>query len=596
MSGFSLVKASAGSGKTFTLVNNIQKLIESGVNQESILAFTFTNYATDDLKLKLKDYPKITLGTMHSVFNTILMDLLNREAKKYKLNFVRPTLMKDIDVEWFVKRYISKNLKAKKQLGKNVNDIILAIQHKINNLLLPRATSGELDRLIIAFENHKKDNNLITFDDMLQKTYYLFRGNKEYAERWAKKWEYIFVDEFQDSNILQVELLKFLSSHHKNLFAIGDFKQSIYGFRGGNPDLLLNFNSHFSGAEISTLPKTYRNSKLITNLANGIVHEMFSKFGEEPIDTNSEHLGEIEMKRFHSEDDEINYIVKNLSEEEDTLVLTRTNAEIVNIEIELIKKRIHYKILGDNYFYKNKHITNLLNLLVLFSFDETKKSTEYILSTLSWFSKFFTKESKNILLNKGISVSELRTIKLENVNDKKSLNMLADKIQFVKTTAKSVSDIAYRALATMSYDEYIEDKEQKDEALVSKLTLQYFISAISDFNSITDVFNFIKLSKKAEHSSKIRLSTIHKSKGLEAEKVIIPFVEKGKFPLEKKESNNAFEEPFDINSLNQEIQQKPKYDEEEDRLLYVAITRPKTQLIITTHNPSYYFTILKKYA
>ena len=156
MSGYELIKASSGSGKTFTLVNKIHKLIESGVNQESILAFTFTNYATDDLKLKLKDYPKITLGTMHSVFNTILMDLLNREAKKYKLNFVRPTLMKDIDVEWFVKRYISKNLKAKKQLGKNVNDIILAIQYKINNLCFQELLQVNLTDLLLLLKTTKK--------------------------------------------------------------------------------------------------------------------------------------------------------------------------------------------------------------------------------------------------------------------------------------------------------------------------------------------------------------------------------------------------------------------------------------------------------
>jgi len=594
-SKFELVRASAGTGKSTVLIRRIKELIDSGIKPDSILAFTFTNYATDELKTRMKEYSeKITIGTMHAVFRNILIDCLKYNAEKNKLVFEQPELMSDFDIERTLSQLIVRYHSLKK---KNIKDIILDITNLINSIHIPSRRLDDLNKLMCDFEEYKSRNNLITFDDMLYKTYFLLKNNKELSSKWSKRWEYIFVDEFQDSNLLQVELLRILSSHSKHLFAIGDYKQAIYGFRGGNPELMVNFNDYFHNAKFDVLSKTYRNSKAVLNIANQVTESFFSDKGETIIETNSEEEGSFTTKEFKTRSQESHYIVSQLEEETDTMVLTRNNSQLLDIELELLKQNKRYKILGDTYFHTNKHVINLLNVALIINRPE-KSATKCYLSTLKWFAPYMKKSAKLAIQREYVNFNNLKKINVPEFSDTKHLINLYDKIDYcLRLKNSSAGDLLYTAYSIMNYEKYIKSSEQSMQAIESINFVEKFIDLCKSFKTLTELFDFVNNAKKVEHESKIRLSTIHKSKGLEADNVIIAGITKGVFPhLSKEKQDEIDEEVYFLKNVFDNPEDDEPHEEEERRLLYVAVTRARYNLLATTHCPSMFFKFLQKNA
>lgn len=571
------VTSSAGTGKTTTLIKRLKDMLDSGINPKDILVFTFTVAGADELKKRLGDNANgMTVGTMHSVFYSILRNILTYYG--YKL----PKVMKDYEVE----SKISDIAKKYKEIeSMSTRDIILEITNKINEIEIPTKSGGILS-VFYDFEEYKNKENLCTYDDMLYKTYWYLKNNMDIREKFAYKWGYILVDEFQDSNLLQVELLKILSAKYHNLYVIGDAKQTIYGFRGSNHEYITNFKDYFKDAKIERLSKTYRTPKKVLSLVNSF---STSRLNEEPIETAIDKEGSVNCRAFTSVQDEVNYVARLNEESKDSLILSRTNAGLIFVEFELIKNSKKYSVIGNQYYYDVDHIRNMLNALLLISEPNMKMPT-VICEVLKFCFPYMKKLTKDTILANDFSFDELCDFMPDSWADRTSLKKFCHHIKYIMKAQGidgynknvNIQDVLIDIMSTFNYDKYIRSREDKNSLVASKQVICAFLEICDSFNNIDkksrnnvdELFSFIRKSKQLTHDSKIRLSTIHKAKGLEADNVFIIGVDDGVFPFGEEDTK--------------------EYDEEK-RLFYVAITRPRDNLTITCHNPSVFFTFASKW-
>lgn len=571
-----LIIAGAGAGKTKTLTTKIAYLIEEeNVNPHNILAITFTNKAAKEMKDRLYMLvgdlaKKLQVSTFHSFGLKLLRD--NYEALGYDKNFV---IMDSDDTLTVVKKII-------KDMGydpKIYNP--RAIRNKIssckNEMTSPEAYEkyavSDYEKVVqqvyAKYEVKLQRNNSVDFDDLLLLPIELFKKNPDILNKYQDLYQYLLIDEYQDTNEAQYILTKLLCAKNRKITCVGDDSQSIYSFRGANYKNILNFENDYKDAKTILLEQNYRSTSTILDAANQVIKN--NKMRKDKNLWTARGVGDkIKYYRAYNERDEAQYVIRKVKElvnrgveYKDMAVLYRTNAQSRVLEEEMLKENMPYRVIGSFYFYSRKEIKDLIAYLRLIHNSKDNVSLLRVINTPKRGIGLKTIENLQEKADlEGISIYEAITSgkeldfkntieKLKRISEELTLTELIDKVldaSGLRADLESEKSLeAEVRLENLEEFKSITKSFEEREGLISLEDFLLEISLISDVEEYKDDPN------------RISLMTVHSVKGLEFDHVFVVGMEEGIFPH--------------MNSLmeNSEL-------EEERRLCYVAITRAKDDL------------------
>ena len=590
-----LIMAGAGSGKTRVLTHRYAHLVKHhNVDVEQILAITFTNKAAEEMKsrisklLNLKISPK-WISTFHSLCVKILR--IHGDKIGYKSNF---TIYDQSDSNKVIRNCMSENNVDLKQYSPK------RFQAHISNLKNSMISPGEalenaesffevkVAEIYSSYEKKLIIANSMDFDDLLIKTVELLQTNESILKYWSNKFQFIMVDEYQDTNFVQYKLVELLGSNNKNVCVVGDSDQSIYAFRGADIRNIIEFEKDFSNATVIQLDKNYRSSKKILNLANSVISNNPRKI-EKNLWTDNEDGLDISSFRFRSEKDEARWVaeeVKNLidsSKENEVAIFYRTNSQSRLFEEELRMLNINYKVIGSVRFYDRKEIKDLISYLQFLINDSDTVAFERIVNVPRRGIGESTVKKIRVYLNEtGKSIFEaLESIEeIKNISPriKGSLSEFKDLITELKSySLQGPSKTIQKVLELTGYkmslikEGTLESQmriENIEELLNSAFSFENLYEEEIDepYGMLRDYLESIALfseTDKLEDADRVLLMTLHNAKGLEFPYVFMTGMEENLFPHERSSQGD-----------NSEI-------EEERRLCYVGITRAEKKLYLT---------------
>jgi DNA helicase-2/ATP-dependent DNA helicase PcrA len=580
--GQAIVIAGAGSGKTRCTTERIGRLVERGEAPESILAFTFTNAAADEMKARLvnkigKDMvDRLNIGTMHSQLNRIL----RKNIQFWKPDMHQYEIMQDNDCRKLIQEAMKACDLPEDNMVNIANATAMISYVKNNAISLEDVKNGCVDGVLhkfgvdtwfvdffVTYEALRRAKRFIGFDDMLWETYFLLREKVNILNTYADMFKFVLVDEFQDTNRVQFELVKMLQSKHKNLFVVGDPRQAIYGFRSADVTLSLEFAKHFEGAEIIELEHNYRCASNIVEMSNDLIAKAGYPFartkslkqagkidflgGFLTVDEEAEAIAE-EIKQLHT--DGVRY--------SDIIVLTRTNAQSRSFEEKFIKNRIPYKSL-DGTFYESANVKDMLSYLELLVSDSMEAFKRIYNRPNRFLGKVFLETFEQKMKRGGGDFLEtLRGGGFPKSFMNKNASAFAAELYVLRSNAahESSGKAIGMIRKVFGYDEWLK-KNEVDAANRIEI-LNELQSSADGFTSITEYLEFVKNivaeQRKAEDFDAVRIMTIHRSKGLEARVVFAAGFSEGVLPHARSE---------DV--------------EEERRLAYVALTRAIERLYVS---------------
>ncbi|HEO8705274.1 TPA: DNA helicase PcrA [Streptococcus agalactiae] len=596
-----LIMAGAGSGKTRVLTHRIAYLIdEKYVNPWNILAITFTNKAAREMRERAIALNPATQDTLIATFHSMCVRILRREADYigYNRNF---TIVDPGEQRTLMKRIIKQlNLDTKKW---NERSILGTISNTKNDLLDEIAyekQAGDMYTQVIAkcykaYQEELRRSEAMDFDDLIMMTLRLFDQNKDVLAYYQQRYQYIHVDEYQDTNHAQYQLVKLLASRFKNICVVGDADQSIYGWRGADMQNILDFEKDYPQAKVVLLEENYRSTKKILQAANNVINHNKNRRPKK-LWTQNDEGEQIVYHRANNEQEEAVFVastIDNIVREQgknfkDFAVLYRTNAQSRTIEEALLKSNIPYTMVGGTKFYSRKEIRDVIAYLNILANTSDNISFERIVNepkrgvgpgTLEKIRSFAYEQNMSLLdSSSNVMISPLKGKAAQAVWDLANLIL----------TLRSKLD----SLTVTEITENLLDKTGYLEALQVQNTLesQARIENIEEFLSVTKNFDdnpeitvegetgLDRLSRflndlaliadtddSATETAEVTLMTLHAAKGLEFPVVFLIGMEEGVFPLSR-----AIEDADEL--------------EEERRLAYVGITRAEQILFLTNAN------------
>ncbi|HEN7403459.1 TPA: DNA helicase PcrA [Streptococcus agalactiae] len=596
-----LIMAGAGSGKTRVLTHRIAYLIdEKYVSPWNILAITFTNKAAREMRERAIALNPATQDTLIATFHSMCVRILRREADYigYNRNF---TIVDPGEQRTLMKRIIKQlNLDTKKW---NERSILGTISNAKNDLLDEIAyekQAGDMYTQVIAkcykaYQEELRRSEAMDFDDLIMMTLRLFDQNKDVLAYYQQRYQYIHVDEYQDTNHAQYQLVKLLASRFKNICVVGDADQSIYGWRGADMQNILDFEKDYPQAKVVLLEENYRSTKKILQAANNVINHNKNRRPKK-LWTQNDEGEQIVYHRANNEQEEAVFVastIDNIVREQgknfkDFAVLYRTNAQSRTIEEALLKSNIPYTMVGGTKFYSRKEIRDVIAYLNILANTSDNISFERIVNepkrgvgpgTLEKIRSFAYEQNMSLLdSSSNVMISPLKGKAAQAVWDLANLIL----------TLRSKLD----SLTVTEITENLLDKTGYLEALQVQNTLesQARIENIEEFLSVTKNFDdnpeitvegetgLDRLSRflndlaliadtddSATETAEVTLMTLHAAKGLEFPVVFLIGMEEGVFPLSR-----AIEDADEL--------------EEERRLAYVGITRAEQILFLTNAN------------
>ncbi|HHY6857377.1 TPA: DNA helicase PcrA [Streptococcus agalactiae] len=596
-----LIMAGAGSGKTRVLTHRIAYLIdEKYVNPWNILAITFTNKAAREMRERAIALNPATQDTLIATFHSMCVRILRRETDYigYNRNF---TIVDPGEQRTLMKRIIKQlNLDTKKW---NERSILGTISNAKNDLLDEIAyekQAGDMYTQVIAkcykaYQEELRRSEAMDFDDLIMMTLRLFDQNKDVLAYYQQRYQYIHVDEYQDTNHAQYQLVKLLASRFKNICVVGDADQSIYGWRGADMQNILDFEKDYPQAKVVLLEENYRSTKKILQAANNVINHNKNRRPKK-LWTQNDEGEQIVYHRANNEQEEAVFVastIDNIVREQgknfkDFAVLYRTNAQSRTIEEALLKSNIPYTMVGGTKFYSRKEIRDVIAYLNILANTSDNISFERIVNepkrgvgpgTLEKIRSFAYEQNMSLLdSSSNVMISPLKGKAAQAVWDLANLIL----------TLRSKLD----SLTVTEITENLLDKTGYLEALQVQNTLesQARIENIEEFLSVTKNFDdnpeitvegetgLDRLSRflndlaliadtddSATETAEVTLMTLHAAKGLEFPVVFLIGMEEGVFPLSR-----AIEDADEL--------------EEERRLAYVGITRAEQILFLTNAN------------
>lgn len=578
INGAVLVTAGAGSGKTRLLTHRIALLLANGVSPFSILAITFTNKATKEMSERVQkmcpDADKIWISTFHSMCARILrMDI---DKINYSKSF---TIYSDDDSEKVVKEILAEmslpDDKWKKEVLfhiSNWKNTILSLDD-YNLQMKDVRDINKIVSVIKEYEKRLKKNNALDFDDLLIKTYRLFSQNEEVKNKYAQRFEYILVDEFQDTNTVQYELLKQLASIHQNIFVVGDEDQCIYSWRGANFKNIFKFKNDFPDVKVFKLERNYRSTSSILDKANKLIAHNKSRL-DKKLWTESPEGDSPVIYEAVDERDEALFVASTIEKllrtgetPADFAVLMRLNALTRNLEEALLSYNIPHKIYGGFKFYERAEIKTLISYLRLF----VNPNDDIALLRVINFPKRGIGESaiEKIKVLAG-EKSLLRTI-LEGELDaqlSKKLEEFRLNFMFLSQLDLPLCDFVGEVINKFKLREAYDIKS--DEGFNKLMNISSFEAGVEEFVklnptcTLAEYLENITLTSDVDtigEGGSVTIATVHSVKGLEFKNVFIIGLEEGIFPISRSNSTDDLEE--------------------ERRLMYVAVTRAEKRLFLT---------------
>ena len=590
-----LIMAGAGSGKTRVLTHRYAHLVKHhNVDVEQILAITFTNKAAEEMKLRISKLLNLKISPKWiSTFHSLCVKILRIHGDKigYKSNF---TIYDQSDSNKVIRNCMSENNVDLKQYSPK------RFQAHISNLKNSMISPGEalenaesffevkVAEIYSSYEKKLIIANSMDFDDLLIKTVELLQTNESILKFWSNKFQFIMVDEYQDTNFVQYKLVELLGSNNKNVCVVGDSDQSIYAFRGADIRNIIEFEKDFSDATVIQLDKNYRSSKKILNLANSVISNNPRKI-EKNLWTDNEDGLDISSFRFRSEKDEARWVaeeVKSLidsSKENEIAIFYRTNSQSRLFEEELRMLNINYKVIGSVRFYDRKEIKDIISYLQFLVNDSDTVAFERIVNVPRRGIGESTVKKIRVYLNEtGKSIFEaLESIEeIKNISPriKGSLSEFKDLITELKSySLQGPSKTIQKVLELTGYkmslikEGTLESQmriENIEELLNSAFSFENLYEEEIDepYGILRDYLESIALfseTDKLEDADRVLLMTLHNAKGLEFPYVFMTGMEENLFPHERSSQGD-----------NSEI-------EEERRLCYVGITRAEKKLYLT---------------
>ena len=605
--GPSLVIAGAGSGKTRVLTYKIAWLLEQGMKPWNILALTFTNKAAREMKERIgrlvgqERASRLYMGTFHSIFSHILR--VEAEHLGYNGNFTiydetdSRSLLKAVIKEMGLDEKAYKPATVHNRISMAKNHLIMAHEYGQRRELVERDINSKMpaiSQIFLNYQNRCKQANAMDFDDLLTLTYTLFNEHEDVRRKYAERFQFVLVDEYQDTNSVQQRIVLQLTKDHQHVCVVGDDAQSIYGFRGANIDNILDFQQMFQGTKLFKLEQNYRSTQRIVQAANSLIKKNERQIPKDVYSRNDE--GErVILKEAYSDREEASIVcneIKRLMRKENTdyndfAILYRTNAQSRAFEDEMLKQGISYRVYGGLSFYQRKEIKDIIAYfrMVVNPNDEEafKRIVNYPTRGIGATTVTKIAACANVC---GVSlwtvVSNPALFSLDvNKGTLTKLDAFRSLIEgFIK---RFEADDAYQ----LGHDIITESGISKDlygdnspEAVARQENLEEFLAGLQDFvesrkeegrlDEITlrDYLQEVSLltdldsDGNEEERRKVTLMTVHSAKGLEFPTVFVVGLEE-----------NIFPSPLSTNS-KREL-------EEERRLLYVAITRAEKHCYLT---------------
>ncbi|MCK8623679.1 ATP-dependent helicase [Prevotella sp. E13-27] len=600
--GASLVIAGAGSGKTRVLTYKIAYLLqEKGLKPYNILALTFTNKAAREMKERIgrlvgEEVARyLQMGTFHSIFSRIL----RAEADKigYSSNF---TIYDQTDSRSLVKSICKEmQLDDKQYKPSSVADQISMAK---NHLILPQQFVGsslfnpKLPRVSEIYQRYTercRQANAMDFDDLLVQIYLLFENHEDVRKKYVEKFQYVLVDEYQDTNHTQQKIVYQLTRERQRVCVVGDDAQSIYSFRGANIDNILNFNTSYNNTKLFKLEQNYRSTQLIVQAANSLIRKNERQIPKDVYSKN-ECGDKLTLKPAYSDKEEAMIVCNDIvrlkrqdhCEYSDFAILYRTNSQSRSFEEQMRKMNIPYRIYGGMSFYQRKEIKDVIAYFRLVCNPNDEEALKRIIN-------YPARGIGDTTLSKIISTATAYGVSLWQVVSQPILFHLelakgtAAKVEAFRQLIEGwVSRVATEDAYQLGHAIIMESGISKDiyssrnpEDIARQENLEEFLGGMQDFvesrkeeglhdqTSLGDFLQEVALltdldSEGDEEQSKVSLMTIHSAKGLEFPTVFVVGLEE-----------NIFPSPMCTDSMRQL--------EEERRLLYVAITRAEKHCILT---------------
>lgn len=595
-----LIMAGAGSGKTRVLTHRIAYLIdEKLVNPWNILAITFTNKAAREMKERAYTLNPATEDCLIATFHSMCVRILRREADHigYNRNF---TIVDPGEQRTLMKRILKTlNLDPKKWNERAILGTISNAKNDLIDEVAYVALAGDMYTEIVAkcYEMYQKElrqSEAMDFDDLIMLTLRLFDKNPDVLTYYQQRYQYIHVDEYQDTNHAQYQLVKLLASRFKNICVVGDADQSIYGWRGADMQNILDFEKDYPEAKVVLLEENYRSTKTILQAANDVIKNNRNRRPKNLWTQNAD--GEdIVYYRANDEQDEALFVAKTIDELSSTsdyvyrdfAVLYRTNAQSRNIEEALLKVNIPYTMVGGTKFYSRKEIRDVISYLNLIANTSDNISFERVVNEPKRGVGPGTVEKiRNFAAGQEMSLLDASSQIMLSPVKGKAAQAVFDFANLILNLRERLDELTVTELV-----ELVLERTGYTEQLVAQATLesQARIENIEEFLSVTKNFdedsendteetgldrlshflNDLALIADTDdgnqESSEVTLMTLHAAKGLEFPVVFIIGMEENVFPLSR-----AAEDEDEL--------------EEERRLAYVGITRAEKVLFLTNAN------------
>lgn len=604
--GPSLVIAGAGSGKTRVLTYKIAYLLSQGMKPWSIMALTFTNKAAREMKERIgklvgNDLAQhLYMGTFHSIFSRILR--AEAEHIGFNNNFTiydesdSRSLIKAIVKEMGLddKKYKPAAVHAKISMAKN--NLMSAAAYDSDAAIFEqnkRAQMPEVGKIFVAYVQRCKQANAMDFDDLLTLTYQLFREHEDIRHKYAARFDYVLVDEYQDTNHVQMSIVMQLCQEKQRVCAVGDDSQSIYSFRGANIDNILNYQRQFQGTRLFKLEQNYRSTQTIVEAANSLIKHNRNQIPKDVFSENAK--GEkIQYKPAYSDKEEAAIVAKDVKrirredgcQYSDFAILYRTNAQSRSFEEEFRKQGIPYRIYGGLSFYQRKEIKDIIAYFRLVANPDDEEAIKRVINypargigattvlkiadcahqnQVSFWEVIGAPERYGLAVTKG-TMNKLETFRL----------LISSFIERAQTT--DVYELGDAIIKESGISQDIMSGKDADD-LARQENLEEFLSGMSAFVEerreegrfdelfLQDYLQDVALLTDADSDGdkdepRVSLMTVHAAKGLEFPTVFVVGLEE-----------NIFPSPLSAASLREL--------EEERRLLYVAITRAEKHCILT---------------
>ena len=627
-----LILAGAGSGKTTTLVARTANMMYHGIDGRNILVLTFTNKAANEMKERgmemikgmSEDVSAPTFTTFHSFgYKFLKRYLISETYLKLKANFT----LADEGVQLKIIKSIIKDMflnKDQKVTNKNIYAIIGILQNNLIGYEKADVTFKEIQELIRSYSKSNKslnwlqgngietkddivklakifveyklqlrENNLVDFDDLINLPITILKKNKEIKKFINKKFQYIMVDEFQDTNYSQIEMLNLILNRDDNICVVGDDSQSIYGWRGADIEYILNFHKQYRKVKKINLKENFRSTKNIVKKANKLIEKAEEKHEfKEALVAFKKEKGFIKTQQYRNQWEEaqkiseyIKSLINKKVEPKDIAVLYRNNFISTAFEKELIKNKVPYRIYKGRALMQKKIIheymsifqflvnkTNSIALETVLTSSKilTEKKIDEIKKKQDLRDFIFSKNKDNLFEDESNHYDKLSKTQKDRVESfKKNINITTLMMKNQEETSDIVNFINREFSFLKNIKKTIDTSKSAnsiDKAEKELEDINILISIIVDFKTIEDFIEEIGLDEnteiKSEEENKVNLMTMHSSKGLEFDCVFLPRMNEGVLPSARS-----------LNNL--------KVYEEERRLAYVALTRAKRFLHVS---------------